>query len=109
MSDCFSIYGYEFIFINLFPEISFASLINGFSSCFDSIALFDNCILEQGVFFRNNFLVDRTADLHFHVFGYLYRFLQPINVSIFTLNTAAACAMRGILLYSITRNLKYLS
>ena len=56
------------------------------------VALFDNTVIEQGVFFRNDFLVNRTADCHFYVAGCLITLFQPMSVSIFTLNTAAASA-----------------
>ena len=73
-------------------------------------ALFDRTVIEQIVFFRNNFLVDRAADFRFYIAGCLYRFLLPMNVSIFTLNIAAVCAnVRLSSIYLIARSLKALS
>ena len=51
------------------------------------VALFDNTVIEQGVFLRNDFLVDRTADFHFNVSGCSVSFSSANE-----LNTAAACA-----------------
>ena len=40
------------------------------------VSLFD--VVERGVFFRNDFLIDRTASFHFHVAGCSVSF-SPTN------------------------------
>ena len=72
------------------------------------VDLFD--VIEQVVFFRNIFLVDRTADFHFMSPIASYRFFQAIIVLIFTLNTLAVCVNEcPSFAYSSARSLKSLS
>ena len=72
-------------------------------------ALFDSTVIEQVVFFRNNFLVTGRRFFIFTSPVARYRFLLPMNVSIFTLNIAAVCAnVRPSSIYLIARSLKAL-
>ena len=52
-------------------------------------------VVEQGVFFRNDFLADRTADFCFLVSACFVQ-LSPVNDCT---DTAAACSMFGLLPY----------
>ena len=72
------------------------------------VALFD--VVEQGAFSGIIFLLTGQRNFVFTSPLARYRFLQPMSVSIFTLNTAAACANeRPSSVYSITLSLKSLS
>ena len=56
------------------------------------VALFD--VVEPGVFFGNDFLVNWTAEFRFTLLVASYRFFQTIIVVIFTFNTVAVCINR---------------
>ena len=72
------------------------------------VALFD--VVEQGVFFGDDFLVNRTADFYFYVAGCLITLFQAIIVLIFILNTTAVCVNEWpSFAYSSARSLKSLS
>ena len=55
----------------------------------ERIALFD--VVEQGVFWGNDFLIDRTADFYVTSPVASYRIFQTTIVLIFTLNMSAVC------------------
>ena len=72
------------------------------------VALFD--VVEQGGFFGDDFLVDRTTDFYFCVACCLISLFQAIIVLIFTLNTLAVCVNEcPSFAYSSARSLKSLS